>query len=963
MRQLQRRLIVTFTHALLLIALLPPVAPAQMPPHPRMKELLRRGEIDMPYVLQHLPEVRAQGVDGAWAAPAVRDQVQAAPGGTRPARVLGPSLAPTGSWRALVILVDFSDKTSNVAAGSFDNLLFGSSAGTMRHYYNAVSYGALDIVTVHLPGTIGWKRAPQTYAYYCNAQNGFGNYPRNAQKLTEDAVTVANASVDFSQYDNDGDGYVDALFIVHSGPGAEYTGLDTDIWSHAWSTKTAITLDGVKVFRYSMEPEYWESPGDMTMGVYAHELGHAAFGLPDLYDTDYTSAGLDSWSLMAGGSWNGPAPGGASPAFPDVWSHTQMGYVAPTTIAANTSGASLHQITDLPNAWKLWSGGAPGTQYFMVENRQRTGYDAYLQGDGMLVYHVDESVLTDNDNEWYPGHTTSGHYLVALEQADGQWNLEQNVSADGADPFPGTGNKRTFAGTTTPDTKSYASALTGVALRNISASGSTMTADLEIDDTAPGLTIVSPYGGESLIPGDTYAIQWSSRNLTGTVSLSYSTNNGSSWQPISTVSLAAALRTGANTADTYAPVSETAGMQAAPAAGAGSYAWTVPNSPATQCLVRVISDAIPALTDQSDGVFRILTPVSGQWTVQFNYDAASVTGINGNAAVVYLPDRQEFWTARWATNLLHRWTSTGTLIQEFSVAGVTGVRGMTFDGTYIYAGQNTTTIAVIDPNTRTQVSTITAPVTVRYIAFDPTADSGQGGFWVGAYTTAVYLISRTGTTLRTLAYASLNSTSNFGAAYDPYSAGGPFLWLFGQGAGSGTPQRIVQIDLATGLPTGVEHDVLTDVGGAVLSPVAGGLFIVPGFAPHAVTLGGIIQGTNDHLFGYYIAPLPSASVKAELQGAYNAPTARMRTSLRTRGILSARFPGIRSPRWPWTASRSRSAMQPRWPPRRCVRSLRHGSSRMDRSGRSRIRHWRTWILPLLRAAITSLCATAIMSPS
>ena len=847
-------------------AVLPVGVLAQMPPHPRIKQLVDQGQISMPYTLQHLDELRAQGVDGAWAAPALREQTQAVPG--RPLRTQGPALAPSGSWRALVILVDFPDKGSKVTATSFDNLLFGTSYGSMRNYYGAVSYGALDIVTVHLPGTVGWQRAPQLYFYYVNNQNGTGAYPRNAQKLTEDVVNIANAVVDFSQYDNDGDGYVDALFIVHAGPGAEYTGSNSDIWSHAWTTSAPILLDGKYVYHYSIEPEYWVTPGDMTIGVYAHELGHAGFGLPDLYDTDYTSEGLGNWTLMAGGSWNGPSPGGASPAFPDAWSHAQMGYVAPTTVVANTPTASIRQMESYPDAWKLWTNGSPGTQYFMVENRQKTGYDSYLPGSGLLVYHVDESVTTDNDNEWYPGHTTSGHYLVALEQADGLWNLEKySNSGDGADPFPGTGNKTSFSSTTTPDTKDYASAQTQVALRNISAPGATMTADLEISNTAPSLTLVSPNGGESVTAGGVYAIQWNAGNITGTVDLSYSTNNGSSWVPIANVGLSAPAAAPAATADTYAGSETVLSAPAkASAASTHSYSWSVPDVPSTQCLVRVAYSGPPALADQSDATFRILTQVTGLWGVQFNYNAFNVTGGDGNAGVVYLPDRSEFWTTRWGTSLFHRWSSAGTLLQEFSVSGVTGVRGLTYDGTYVYAGLGTTTISVINPSTRVQVSTISSPVVVRYITFDPTANSGAGGFWVGNFTTAVYLISRAGATLKTLPYASLNSIGNYGAAFDVYSQGGPYLWLFGQGGGSTAPQRIVQIDPATGLPTGIEHDVVTDVASSVSAPLAGGLFVAPGLAPHSATLGGMVQGTNNRLFGYYLTPLPSANVKARASG-------------------------------------------------------------------------------------------------
>jgi hypothetical protein len=70
---------------------------------------------------------------------------------------------------------------------------------------------------------------------------------------------------------------------------------------------------------------------------------------------------------------------------------------------------------------EIW---ATGSQYFLIENRQQSGYDTYLPGNGLIIYHIDDNV-SGNDNEWYPGHTSSGHYQVALEQADNLYNLEK----------------------------------------------------------------------------------------------------------------------------------------------------------------------------------------------------------------------------------------------------------------------------------------------------------------------------------------------------------------------------------------------------------------------------------------------------------------------------------------------------------------------------------------------------------
>ncbi|UCF62899.1 MAG: M6 family metalloprotease domain-containing protein, partial [bacterium] len=406
-------------------------------PHPRVQSMIQNGEIEIPYYLQNLDELRALGVN----TPAELPDGSTVPGPPRNTEV---------NYNAIAILVDFSDNTSQVMPSFFDNLLYGTGSGTVRHYYDEVTYGNLTVVTVNLPSTLGWYRAPQTYAYYVNNQNGFGSYPQNARKLAEDAIALADPLVDFSQYDNDGDGYVDALFIIHAGPGAEFTGSSSDIWSHKWATSSPQPVDGVLAYVYSMEPEYWQNPGDMTCGVYAHEMGHSVFGLPDVYDRDGSSRGLGRWSLMAGGSWNGSL--GNSPAHPDAYNRVRMGYVTPQNITTDTTSYSLPNIQGNQTMVRLWTNGTMGTQYFLVENRQRAGYDSALPAAGLCIYHVDETVGTQNDNEWYPGHTSSGHYLVALEQADGLWQLEMNTSSgNGGDPFPGNTSNRVFDNNSTPD--------------------------------------------------------------------------------------------------------------------------------------------------------------------------------------------------------------------------------------------------------------------------------------------------------------------------------------------------------------------------------------------------------------------------------------------------------------------------------------------------------------------------------
>ena len=407
---------------------------------------------------------------------------------TSPLRVFASSGSDTLKW--LVLVVDFPDKPASVQASAFDNLIFGDVTGpsSVRGYYREVSAGTLDIqpVAAALPSAVGWLEMPHPSSYYVSGgSNGMGNYPNNGQGLFEDACAAADAAgVDFSQYDSNSDGYVDGVILIHAGTGAEFTYLSSDIWSHSWWAKDEATYDGVKISEYTTEPEYWEQPGDITTGVFCHELGHN-FGLPDLYDTTDKSQGLGDWSLMASGSWNGPNFMGASPARPDAWSLVQLGFATPTEATGAVNAESIGAPTTAAEGTLVRvekNGATGGKEYFLVENRQRRNTDSYLPGSGLLVYHVDETRM-DNDNE--------SRYLVGIEEAHGgvqnlrvkyDQNTNPNGYGDAGDPFPGTSNKRSFSPTSSPNSD-YFSGPSGIRIDSISSNATTITARFVPDYT------------------------------------------------------------------------------------------------------------------------------------------------------------------------------------------------------------------------------------------------------------------------------------------------------------------------------------------------------------------------------------------------------------------------------------------------------------------------------------------------
>jgi len=158
-------------------------------------------------------------------------------------------------FRILAILVDFDDNVTQTNASFFDTLVFGPGTGTVNDYFDEISYGTIDLITVNLPSSMGWERAPQTYAYYVDGQYGMGAHPNNSQGLVEDLVDAVDPVIDFSNYDNDGNGYVDILLVIHSGTGAELSGNANDMWSHKWGIDPRLTGDGVSVSTFTVQPD------------------------------------------------------------------------------------------------------------------------------------------------------------------------------------------------------------------------------------------------------------------------------------------------------------------------------------------------------------------------------------------------------------------------------------------------------------------------------------------------------------------------------------------------------------------------------------------------------------------------------------------------------------------------------------------------------------------------------------
>jgi immune inhibitor A len=425
------------------------------------------GELDLQEFVEAHEEARSRGLD----APNPRYGMHNPP--------FGPEGAFTGSddqMNVLILLVDFSDNVAQTPAVYFDSMGYAADTFSLADYYGEITFGQVEIVTVDWPSVTGWFRAPETYAYYVNDNYGFGNYPQNSQGMVEDLCELADPFVDFSVYDNDSDGYVDGVNVMFAGT---FDGTPQTIWPHAWSLPgQGVLFDGVYVDTYSVQNEYDYTPGDKSAAVFCHEFGHV-LGLPDLYDYDYDSHGIGQWGLMAYGVYNGS---GWSPAHVCAWCRIALGVANYTNIT--TEGDYEVPAVELDGTvYRMWTDGSANPRYFLLSNRRPIGYDAALPGWGTLIWHVDDNV-SHNDNQWYPGYTSYGHYHVALEQADGEWQLEKyTVNGDAADPYPGSTVNEYFNYWTVPDSRGYFFQDSYVTVGPIPSTADTVTIHISVSET------------------------------------------------------------------------------------------------------------------------------------------------------------------------------------------------------------------------------------------------------------------------------------------------------------------------------------------------------------------------------------------------------------------------------------------------------------------------------------------------
>ena len=432
---------------------------------------------------------------------------------------------PTSGSRKLVcILIGFTDKAFTKTKADFENLFnqagytTDGATGSVYDYYKENSYNQLNLsVTVAGPYV-----AAHNMAYY-GANNANGD-DVNPGALISEALTLANPTVNYADFDNDNDGSVDGVYVIYAGYGEEQTGVSANaIWAHA-SAINSVVLDGKTINSYSCSSELRGNSGTniTRIGVICHEFGHV-MGAADYYDTDYAVNGLyqgtGDWDIMGEGGWNND---GATPAHHNPYTKIYIYGWAAITPLISGANVTLNNAEQNSNSFYRLN-TTTSNEFFLIENRQKLSFDGYIPGHGMVIYHVDGNYISTNANEINIG-SHQGIYPVCANATGVPPTVYGEINSSGL-PFPGTSNKTSFTDTTIPNALSWGGANTSRPLTGITENNASKT----VSFTAP--TIPNPPAAASANPATSiiqtsFSANWNTSPAATGYRLDVATNSG-----------------------------------------------------------------------------------------------------------------------------------------------------------------------------------------------------------------------------------------------------------------------------------------------------------------------------------------------------------------------------------------------------------------------------------------------------
>ena len=420
-----------------------------------------------------------------------------------------------GTKKGLIILVQFTDskfKSGHDLAlyeriANDENYSGNNFRGSIKDYFKAQSHGLFELDF----DVAGICQLQHTYAYY--GKNSNDNDVRAGQMVAEACLWAHEHGTDFSKYDWDGDGEVDQVFVLYAGHGEASYDKDPDtIWPHmhylsASDYGKSLSLDGVTVDTYACSCEL-NGDGNLDgIGTFCHEFSHC-MGFPDLYDTSYAGwFGMGDFDLMCSGSYNGDSK---CPAGYSAYEKAECGWLTlkdMTNIEQETSIVGVQPMSADGDAYIIKNKGHED-EYYILENRQKTGWDSYLPASGLMITHVDYDAdiwdwnmpNTPGEYEDANGNTkTNDHQRLTIFRA----GKSTDEYGDASDLYP-YGSNNSLTKTSSPastlyNTNSDGSKYMHVAITDIAiAADGTASFTLSKEEHQGGDVPVTPSGSTML---------------------------------------------------------------------------------------------------------------------------------------------------------------------------------------------------------------------------------------------------------------------------------------------------------------------------------------------------------------------------------------------------------------------------------------------------------------------------------
>ncbi len=366
-----------------------------------------------------------------------------------------------GKKKGLIILAEFQNKKF---LPEHDHQYFlrvanergfseGDYRGSVKDYFLSQSHGLFELDF----DVVGPVTVSHDYEYY--GQPGATNVDAHPWEMVVEACNLVDGEVNYADYDWNGDGYVEQVFVLYAGQGQSDSYDQNTIWPHEYElhsiTENGIhiygsghhTADGPLVDTYACSNELTSKNTPSGIGTICHEFSHC-MGLPDLYDVDYNGYfGMGHWSLMANGVYNGNA---FTPAGYTSYERMVCGWQQPIVLHTDTVVEAMRPLSEGGDSYIIYNEGHPD-EYYLLENRQGLGWDSALPAAGLLVLHVDydervwrENIVNtvcDYRGAGLPDHWNT-HQRLTLIHADNEndrryWHTDYYLqTTEDTDPYP-----------------------------------------------------------------------------------------------------------------------------------------------------------------------------------------------------------------------------------------------------------------------------------------------------------------------------------------------------------------------------------------------------------------------------------------------------------------------------------------------------------------------------------------------